>query len=144
VPTGEQRDAEPGETDRHQGDRGDARAVINRFGRTPKPDAVDATRLSELSQREREVLLLLVEGCANREIAERLFISEATVKTHVMAVLRKVGLRDRIQAVIFRIRVGAGPARPLSRRAPRPLMGASDTRRVRDQPLGQHRAPGLP
>jgi len=88
--------------------RGDAlldpavtRAVINRFGRTPKPDAADATRLSELSQREREVLLLLVEGCANREIAERLFISEATVKTHVMAVLRKLGLRDRIQAVIF-------------------------------------------
>lgn len=88
--------------------RGDAlldpavtRAVINRFARTQEPDTAAASRLSDLSQREREVLLLLVEGCANREIAERLFISEATVKTHVMAVLRKLGLRDRIQAVIF-------------------------------------------
>lgn len=88
--------------------RGDAlldpavtRAVVERFGRTPEPDAAATERLSALSDREREVLLLLVEGCANKEIATRLFISEATVKTHVMAVLRKLGLRDRIQAVIF-------------------------------------------
>jgi DNA-binding NarL/FixJ family response regulator len=77
------------------------RAVVERFGRTPEPDAADAKRLAELSQREHEVLLLLVQGLANKEIAAQLFVSEATVKTHVMAVLRKLELRDRIQAVIF-------------------------------------------
>ena len=88
--------------------RGDAlldpavtRAVVERFGRTPAPDPAAASRLLELSQREHEVLLLLVEGCSNKEIGARLFVSEATVKTHVMAVLRKLGLRDRIQTVIF-------------------------------------------
>lgn len=75
------------------------RAVVERFGRTPDPAA--AVRLAELSQREHEVLLLLVEGCSNKVIAGRLFVSEATVKTHVMAVLRKLDLRDRVQAVIF-------------------------------------------
>jgi DNA-binding NarL/FixJ family response regulator len=77
------------------------RAVVERFGRAPDPDPVTASRLSELSQREHEVMLLLVEGCSNREIAGRLFVSEATVKSHVIAVLRKLQLRDRIQAVIF-------------------------------------------
>lgn len=88
--------------------RGDAlldpavtRAVVERFGRAPEPDPAVAGRLAELSQREHEVLLLLVEGCSNKEIAGRLFVSEATVKSHVIAVLRKLQLRDRIQAVIF-------------------------------------------
>jgi len=77
------------------------RAVVERFGRAPDLDPAAAGRLAQLSQREHEVLLLLVEGCSNREIAGRLFVSEATVKSHVMAVLRKLVLRDRIQAVIF-------------------------------------------
>jgi DNA-binding NarL/FixJ family response regulator len=88
--------------------RGDAlldpavtRRVVERFGRTAEPDPAAAGRLGDLSQREHEVLLLLVEGRSNKEIAGRLFVSEATVKSHVMAVLRKLALRDRIQAVIF-------------------------------------------
>lgn len=88
--------------------RGDAlldpavtRAVVERFGRTPEPEPAASRRLADLSAREHEVLLLLVEGCSNKEIAGQLFVSEATVKTHVMAVLRKLALRDRIQAVIF-------------------------------------------
>lgn len=88
--------------------RGDAlldpavtRAVVERFGRAREPDPEVARRLSELSPREHEVLMLLVEGLSNKEIADRLFVSEATVKTHVMAVLRKLALRDRIQAAIF-------------------------------------------
>jgi DNA-binding NarL/FixJ family response regulator len=75
--------------------------VIARFSTEGEPDAKAVQRLDALSEREREVLLLLVAGCSNREIAERLFIGEATVKTHVIAVLRKLDLRDRIQAVIF-------------------------------------------
>lgn len=88
--------------------RGDAllapavtRVVVERFAGTREPDAMAAARLAELSGREREVLLLMVAGRSNREIGEQLFISEATVKTHVMAVLRKLDLRDRVQAVIF-------------------------------------------
>jgi DNA-binding NarL/FixJ family response regulator len=82
-------------------DPGITRAVVERLSGLPEPDAAHAARLAELSEREREVLLLLVEGCSNREIAERLVVSEGTVKSHVVAVLRKLDLRDRVQAVIF-------------------------------------------
>ena len=77
------------------------RSVIEHFARSPEPDSARAARLATLSQRELEVFRLLVRGSSNREIGERLYVSEATVKTHVMAVLRKLEVRDRIQAVIF-------------------------------------------
>ncbi len=82
------------------------RSVVERFGRAPGPDPVTAGLLSDLSPREHEVLLLLIEGCSNKEIGVRLFVGEATVKTHVMAILRKLDLRDRIQAVIFGYEAG--------------------------------------
>lgn len=61
----------------------------------------DDARLAELTQREREVLLAVAEGLSNAEVAQRLFLSEATVKTHVGRILAKLGVRDRVQAVVF-------------------------------------------
>ncbi|MEW2049505.1 response regulator transcription factor [Streptomyces sp. NPDC005476] len=73
--------------------------VLDRFLRTT-PDPAPLPSLKDLSGREREVLTLVGQALSNAEIAERLRLSEATVKNHVTAVLRKLGLRDRVQAVL--------------------------------------------
>ncbi|WP_329557265.1 response regulator transcription factor [Streptomyces sp. NBC_00696] len=73
--------------------------VLDRFLRTT-PDSAPLPSLRNLSVREREVLTLIGQALSNAEIADRLSLSEATVKNHVTAVLRKLGLRDRVQAVV--------------------------------------------
>jgi DNA-binding NarL/FixJ family response regulator len=78
------------------------RAVIEEFARTPPPTRrTTPGALAELTPREREVLDLLLRGLSNPEICARLFISDATAKTHVARILQKLGLRDRVQAVIY-------------------------------------------
>ncbi|WP_149202304.1 response regulator [Actinotalea subterranea] len=72
------------------------------------PEAADAVdpRLAELTPRELEVLLSIAHGSSNAEIAELLYLSEATVKTHVGRILAKLGVRDRVQAVVLAFETG--------------------------------------
>ena len=77
------------------------RTVIQRMARRPAPDRSAEERLDELTPREREVLALIAGGLSNNEIAAALVVEESTVKTHVRHILRKLRLRDRVQAVIL-------------------------------------------
>jgi DNA-binding NarL/FixJ family response regulator len=80
--------------------------LIERFAGRPVPGAARGAELGDLTDREVEVLRLVAEGLSNSEIAERLVVSEATVKTHVTHILRKAGLRDRTQAVVLAYEAG--------------------------------------
>ena len=82
------------------------RTVIQRMARRPAPDRSAAARLDELTAREREVLALIAGGLSNSEIAAALVVEESTVKTHVRHILRKLRLRDRVQAVILAYEAG--------------------------------------
>jgi len=80
------------------------RRVIEQFSRIPR--SAPPNELDELSDREREVFRLIARGLSNAEIGQELFISETTVKTHVTHILAKLGLRDRVQAVVLAYQTG--------------------------------------
>lgn len=77
------------------------RRLIEQFARRPAEFAPSPASLGSLTPRERDILLLVARGRNNAEIASSLFVSEATVKTHIGHVLSKLGRRDRVQAVIL-------------------------------------------
>jgi DNA-binding NarL/FixJ family response regulator len=82
------------------------RRLIEAFARRPPEAAPSPSRLASLTAREQDVLLLLARGRSNAEIATTLFVTDATVKTHVGNVLAKLDLRDRVQAVILAYETG--------------------------------------
>ena len=87
------------------------RRLIERYAQAPAPG--DEPRLRDLSERELEVLRLIAAGLSNAEIAQRIYLSQGTVKTHVTRILGKLGLRDRVQAAVFAYESGLvrpGPA----------------------------------
>ena len=76
--------------------------MIEEFARRPPAAPADPPpAVAELTPREQEVLALLVRGLSNPEICQRLFISDATAKTHIARILQKLGVRDCVQAVIY-------------------------------------------
>jgi len=79
--------------------------IISEFAKISLPDK-RKSELGQLTEREVEVLGLLAKGSTNAEIANALFISEATVKTHVSNLFSKLDLRDRVQAVVFAYETG--------------------------------------
>ncbi len=91
------------------------RRLVEEFARHPEPGTVTATLPNDLTDRELETLELLARGLNNREIAAAMYIGEATAKTHVSHLLMKLGVRDRVQAVVFAyesglVRPGSAPS----------------------------------
>ncbi len=81
-----------------------AKKVLNQVASGPEPIEKDET--IDISQREREILTLLVEGLSNAEIAQRLFLSEGTVRNYLSSLFVKLGVSDRTQAVVIALRRG--------------------------------------
>ncbi len=75
--------------------------LVERFVQRPPSDVARTERFDELTERELEVLKLVTKGMSNAEIGEQLYLSEATVKTHITRILSKLGVRDRVQAVVL-------------------------------------------
>jgi DNA-binding NarL/FixJ family response regulator len=102
------------------------RRLIEDFCRGPAPGTSAADAAGRLSERELGVVRLVAQGLSNAEIAAGLYLSEATVKSHIARILAKLGLRDRVQVAVYAyehgiVRPGRGPSRGLAGTADQPF-----------------------
>jgi DNA-binding NarL/FixJ family response regulator len=86
--------------------RSEAATIINRLTRKRTGDDPEALRLASLTPRERQIVALITEGLTNKDVAGRLFISEATARNHLTSILDKLQLRDRFQLTVYAFRRG--------------------------------------
>lgn len=94
------------------------RRLLDRFADVGPRTEIGSDPFSAMTPRELEILKLLAAGLSNAEIATRLYLGESTVKTHVSSILRKLGVRDRVQAVIVAFEAGLVPPQLESAQAP--------------------------
>jgi DNA-binding NarL/FixJ family response regulator len=87
-------------------DRGRTASILRRLARTDDDIDSDAMRVQSLTGREREIVALVAEGLSNKQLAERLFISEATARNHLTSILSKLELRDRFHLAVYAFRRG--------------------------------------
>ncbi len=85
---------------------------MDEFRATVRPRLAQAARIDELTDREHDVLIHMARGATNNEIASALFVSEATVKSHIGAIFAKLGARDRAAAIVFAYDHGLVGPRP--------------------------------
>ncbi|MEU4542247.1 response regulator transcription factor [Nonomuraea dietziae] len=88
------------------------RRLIDEFARRPELSSGSAQTLDQLTEREREVFRLLVRGYSNEEIARTLVLGDSTIKSHVQHLYQKLGVRDRVQVVIYAYENGLVPVSP--------------------------------
>ena len=112
------------------------RVIQNLFEDVESPDARTATATSRaareynLTQREHDILALLAEGRSNRDIAQHLYLSEKTVKAHLAAIFRKLGVTNRTQAAMMAVSMGVGPGPSITAFVP-PASSRRQRRRIR-------------
>jgi DNA-binding NarL/FixJ family response regulator len=111
--------------------RSEAAAIINRLTRKRTDDDPEALRIASLTPRERQIVVLITEGLTNKDIAGRIFISEATARNHLTSILDKLQLRDRFQLAVYAFRRGlVPPPQPPSMLRPSEPPVPTRTRRV--------------
>jgi DNA-binding NarL/FixJ family response regulator len=115
--------------------RYDTAAIVSGLVRLRSEDAHEASKVATLTRREHEIISCIAEGLRNRQVGERLFISEATVRNHVTSILDKLDLSDRLELVLYAFSHGLAKS-PKQTAAARPRRDTADHRK-RSRPRGQ-------
>ena len=122
--------------------RFDMAAIVSGLVRLRSEDAQEASKVATLTRREHEIISCIAEGQRNRQVGERLFISEATVRNHVSSILDKLDLSDRLELVLYAFSHGLAKS-PQNSTAARPSRDRAD-HRVPAQGAGRGRRSKTP